>query len=151
MLPIKLRVSLLVAALLCCEIAASPVSAQQGIFSNYTYIVDVATEDTVLVDSLSRAVPAYAVQSVHYRFTDTVLAGTTLYWEVLVEPARGVVSGYSIVDSLVVSSFSPPSGSTYLTWNITDQAIGVGRRFRLRKSTTADSLVAIYNGYSELK
>jgi len=131
-------------------IVANVYSQSQGSFSDPTYIRESADGDTVMVDSTSAIINGFSVQTIYYRFTDTVVAGTTLYWEAAVEPLRDSIVGYAIVDSLAITSFSAPSGSTFLVWNLTDGAIGVAQRYRLRKSTTSDSLVAVYKGFSEI-
>jgi hypothetical protein len=116
----------------------------RGTWSRETHILATTTTDTTMIDSVSLTYNGYPTETIYYKFLDTGTVATTLYFEAQVQ-GRLYAAEWCIIDSLVVAATS----TAFQDWNITDAAIGVHDKWRLRKSATTDTLIAIHRGYAE--
>ena len=105
-----------------------------------------ASTDTTMIDSVSFDYQqGFPTMTVFYKFIDTGTVATTMYFETKLQ-GKLTVAEYVIVDSLVVST----TDTDWRIWNITDGAIGVTDTWRLRKSATGDTLMALFRGFAEI-
>lgn len=129
---------------------AVPLWAQQGSNGTFSDQINVRSTtstsevDTTMIDSLSFDYQGWPAETIYYKFTDTDAVSTTLYFEAKIKGAL-TIAEYIVIDSLVVSATT----SVWDDWNITDAAVGVHDMWRLRKSATSDTLMAIFFGYLE--
>lgn len=119
----------------------------EGTFSGDIQIrstTSTATTDTTMIDSVSFGYAMWPVMTLYYRFLDGGSVGTTMYFETRVQGGLNAAE-FAIVDSLVISSVDQ---TNWGIWNVTDGPIGFAKRFRIRKSTAADTVELIFNGYN---
>lgn len=137
----------LILALLLAFLIPSAAEAQRGrgkFHTQHLLASGAAITDTTLIATTSATFDGYPTMTVYYKFIDTGTVATTMYFESLIEEQL-TNSEFVIVDSLVVSAVNT---ATFGIWNITDSAIGIAERCRLRKSVNTDTLIAIYKGFN---
>lgn len=118
----------------------------RGKFSNEIHIrssTSTSATDTTMIDSVSFIYRGWPTMTIFYMFDDTATVATTLYFETELN-GNLASTWWAITDSLQVTT----TVDSFKTWNITDGAIGVTDRWRLRKSVTSDTLIAIFRGYN---
>ena len=137
------------------------VLSAQAQFSDDIQIVasGAAHKDSLLVDSLSqvyRLKKAWDNLTIYYAFIDTTsgygesTSGSTMYFEAILK-GKLKNNQYIMIDSTVVDSATvvTENGMTWTAWSISDSTNWAFERFRLRKSTAVDSLIAILKGTDE--
>lgn len=99
--------------------------------------------DSTMIDSVSLTYDAWPTMTVEYLFIDVGTVATTLYFEKVFQGTL-TLAQTTIIDSLVVSTTS----TIWRSWQITDTAVSVTERFRIRKSATTDTVMLIFNGFN---